>query len=424
MKRTFQTSAIIWACVSLFHAQRAVALVYCATNVVDEHRVEPVGALANSGWNETAEIDQWMGTVIYSNAMLTAQHLRLGVYAHFDYEGTRHTVTAVALDEKSDFTILFFTPAVTNFARINIETNDICSLVVLQGRGTERGEEVVTGGHTNGWKWGEVLKTRRWGVNRYFGEDNYSVGPTNGVLAVAAFDAVSDPDECMLTDGDSGGPGFIQTGSGWKLATVNYAVGPDQFTFSTNPISAFHAALCDCAGLYYYNGSTWCYTPTNESPAPCLMANTRTAKRIDWITNTVPGITFPADIGVGWRCETNQPSGRQAAEGLWFEVVVANAGPYTARELALDVVWSGGVRIRNSTASQGSFLTNRWSLPALGDGAAATLRVDAVVWRAAAGWGTNRVSVSGSDKPDGVASNNSAAFALHLPATATRFMVE
>ena len=38
-------------------------------------------------------------------------------------------------------------------------------------------------------------------------------------------------------------------------------------------------------------------------------------------------------------------------------------------------------------------------------------------------WGTNRVSVTQSDKPDDVSSNNSAACAVFLPATATLLMV-
>ncbi len=283
----------------------------------------------------------------------------------------------------------------------------------------------MTGGHTNGWKWGTWSSnpTRRWGVNRYIGEADYR-SVSDGVLALAAFDNNGDPDECMLSVGDSGGPGFIRTGSGWKLATVNFSVDPALFTSSTNPVSSYYAALFDYAGLYYDDNGTWRYKPPEASPAPCVMVNTRTAKRIGWITNTVAGLTFPADLGVAWRCETNRPSAQQAVSGLWFEVVVTNAGPYTARDLALDLTWNSGVRLLDSSASLGTFTTNRWSLPALEDGGAATLRVDTVVWRAAGMWGTNRVSVARSDKPDGVTSNNVATCTLFLPATATCLRVE
>ena len=411
----------------LFPMRWAWALVYCVTNSVDVHQSAPTGTLADSGWGQTVPVDLFLGTLIHTNALLTAGHIwEIAVGDSFDYEGTNHLLTAKVSDADSDLAIFFFEPPVTNYALINIETNDIGSRVVLQGRGMERGGEVIAGGGvTNGWEWAwdKQWRIRRWGVNQYVGEGDDKV-EGDGVCAVAAFDNNGDPDECMLSVGDSGGPGFIRTGSGWKLATVNYAVAPSTFTLSTNSLFPFNASLYDCAGLYYQNNSSWVYVPLEESPSPCLMANTRTAKRVAWITNAVSGITFPADLGVSWLCGTNFPSVTQSATGLWFGVVAANAGPYTARDLTLDFTWSPGVRVRGSAATRGTFAANRWSLPALEDGAAATLRVDTVVWRAAAGWGTNRVEVMESDKPDCVTTNNAAAYAVFLPETATRLTVQ
>lgn len=425
MKRLPRIKTELVLCFSLVLAQRTEALVYCVTNAVDVHQLAPTGGLANSGWQETAKIGDFLGTVIYSNAMLTAKHLNVPVGTLFSYEEQTQTVTAVVNDSESDFAVLFFEPGATQVARINIETNDSDSSVVLQGRGMERGDAVVIDGRTNGWTWAwdTWWSIRRWGVNRYVGEADY--GETlDGILAVATFDNNGDPDECMLSPGDSGGPGFIQTGSGWKVATVNYAVAPDRFTVSTNPAAPFNASLYDCAGLYYDDGVSWQYVTPEESPAPCLMLNTRTSKRIVWITNTVVGLTFPADVGVAWRCETNQPTARKAADGLWFEVIATNAGPYTARDLTLDLSWPSGIHLRGSAATQGTLVTNRWSLPSLADGGAATLRVDTVVWRSTGEWGTNRVTVTSSDKPDGVASNNSALGVIFLPATATQLLVK
>lgn len=426
MKEASHNVVRVLAGLSLAFAQRAEALVYCVTNAVDYHQNEPTGEWANSGWQQTAPINMYLGAVIQTNAMLTAKHIwEITVGQQFTYEGTNHTVTAKVDDAQSDLTILFFTPAATNIARINIETNEVSAFVVLQGRGMERGDVVVTGDHTNGWQWAwdKWYGTRRWGVNQYIGEADYD-SASDGVLAMASFDNTGDPDECMLSVGDSGGPGFVRSGSGWKLATVNFSVDPALFTVSTNPAASFYASLYDCAGLYRDNNGAWQYVPPEASPAPCLMLNTRTSKRVAWITNTVSGITFPADVGVAWRCETNRPSGSQAAGGLWFEVIATNAGPYIARDLTLDLTWCSGVRVCGVAASQGSFVTNRWSLPALEDGSVATLRVDTVVWRATGGWGTNRVSVTSSDKPDDVSSNNTATCEVDLPSTATRLMIE
>lgn len=399
---------------------RAQALVYCVTNAVDPHQSAPTGALANSGWQETVPVGLFLGTVIATNALLTAKHLNFSAGVQFVCEAQTQTVISVANDPDSDLSVLFFSPGATQTARINIESNDLASPVVLQGRGLERGGEVIVGGHTNGWKWAwdRWWGIRRWGVNRYIG------GAESNLLAVAAFGYTNDPDVCMLSPGDSGGPGFVRTGSGWKVATVNYSVDPSSFTLSTNPVASFDASLFDCAGLYYNDGTSWRYVPPEDSPAPCLMINTRIAARVAWITNTVAGLTFPADIGVAWRFETNQPSARQAADGLWFEAVASNAGPYTARDLTLEIAWAEGVRVRAASATTGAYASGRWSVPCLEDGGAATLRVDAAVWRAESGWGSNRVAVTASDKPDGVSSNNTAWAVFYLPATATRLLVQ
>jgi len=410
-----------WAAAFALFAQPGPALVFCVTNAVDVHQLAPTGSLAASGWQQTWPVDLFLGTAIQSNALLTAKHIwEIDVGDSFSAEGATHTVTAKVGDAASDLAVLFITPPVTNIARLNIETNETASDVVLQGRGLERGEVVVTAGHTNGWRWAwdKWWAVRRWGVNRFIGEAE------DGLLAVAAFDDNGDPDECMLSVGDSGGPGFIRTGSGWKLATVNYSVFPVSFTASTNPAAAFDASLFDCAGLYFDNGGEWEYVPPEASPSPCLLYGTRVARRIAWLTNTVAGLDFPADLGVSWRVATNAPDAGLASTGLWFEVVASNAGPYTARDVAVELGWGPGVRVCGAVPSLGAYETNRWSLPALEDGGAATLRVDAVVWRAAAGWATNRASVAASDKPDGAASNNAAECELYLPETATRLLVQ
>lgn len=418
MVRRRMRAAAAW--LVLAAALRCEALVYTVTNVVDVHLSEPSGAWTNSGWRESVLLGDYMGAVFHSNAVLTAKHLNFSKGLTFSYEGQTRTVTAVTNDPNSDLSVLLFSPAATAVARLNIETGDVFSAVVLQGRGRERGAPVVVDGRTNGWQWGAVRKLRRWGLNRYEGAT-----PDAAALAVASFDDNGDPDECMLSAGDSGGPGFVRTGSGWKLATVNYSVFPAWFSASTNPVSGFYASLTDCAGLFYDNeAGGWAYVPPEDSPAPCLMVNTRTAVRLAWITNAVPGLAFPADIGLAWRCATNAPSGAVAATGLWFEVVASNAGPYTARGVAVDLDWPLGVRPLGYAASSGGVASNRWTLPELADGGAATLRVDAVVHRLSSAWATNRAAVVASDKPDGNSADNAAELPLLLPVTATLLLIQ
>jgi len=413
----------------LFLTYSAEALVFCVTNGVDVHQSAPTGTLTQSGWQQTVKIDcltrppgvsNFLGTVIFSNALLTADHIwEIKTNDTFVLEGVhRLTSKASTNGNGSDLAIFYFTPPVTNqdhIAHINIETDiDTNALVVYQGCGAERGTLVTSGSLTNGWKWPSPLVwgTRRWGINQTFDVADA------GLYAIASFDNNGDPDECMLSVGDSGGPGFIQTGSGWKVAMVNYSVYPAVFTVSTNPASSFYASLYDCAGLFY-NDAGWQWVPPEDSPAPCLLICSRTAQRVQWITNQISGMTFPADLGLSWRCQTNHPSATQAANGLWFDIIATNAGPYTARNVAIDLTWPRGLHINASSATQGSFETNRWSIPLLHDGGVATLRVDTVVWNMSATWGTNTAVIYASDKPDSNTGNNASALPIFLPATAT-----
>ncbi len=422
MRRADSTffSATILAVLMLFVTARTEALVYCITNAVDYHQQAPTGTLAQSGWQQTVKIKKFLGTIIHSNALLSAAHLRsdeMGPGDTFTLEGV-HTLTSKISTNISDLAIHFFTPPVTNkdhVALLNIDSDiDTNSLVVLQGCGMERGDMVVSGNGTNGWKWAwdKWWSIRRWGINQTFGATD------DGLCALAAFDNNGDPDECMLSVGDSGGPGFIKTGSGWKVAMVNTAVDPVTFTLSTNPVVSFDASLYDCAGLYFKNdANVWQWVPPEDSPAPCLLICSRTSQRITWLTNKVVGLTFPADLGLSWSCQTNQPTRDQALSNVWFDIVLTNAGPYAARNVAVDLEWTTGVLVRGSSATHGLLVTNQWSIPVIGDGSAATLRVDTVLWTGESHWGTNRAVIVASDKPDGSSSNNSSTLPIFLPAT-------
>jgi hypothetical protein len=434
MRRADSTffSATILAVLMLFVTARTEALVYCITNAVDYHQQAPTGTLAQSGWQQTVKVDahyaplgksNFLGTVIHSNALLSAAHLQpyeMGPGDTFILEGV-HTLTSKVATNGSDLAIHFFTPPITNkdnIALINIEPElDTNALVVYQGTGAERGTMVTAGALTNGWLWSGTnwwnckWGTRRWGINQTFGATD------DGLYALAAFDNNGDPDECMLSIGDSGGPGFIKTGSGWKVAMVNYSVHPGTFTLSTNPVVSFNASLYDCAGLYYQGNSGWQWVPPEDSPAPCLLICSRTSQRITWLTNKVVGLTFPADLGLSWSCQTNQPTRDQALSNVWFDIVLTNAGPYTARNVAVDLEWTTGVLVRGSSATHGLLVTNQWSIPVIGDGSAATLRVDTVLWTGESHWGTNRAVIVASDKPDGSSSNNSSTLPIFLPAT-------
>ncbi len=416
------SSIVAATALAILLAGRALAVVFYATNGVAYHTSAPTGAWAGSGWAQTVPLGGFLGTVIGSNAVLTAKHLGYSVGQTFVYGGQACTVTVVTADAASDLSVLRFRPPATNWARINIEPAvDTGRWIVVQGRGRERGSPpITTATLTNGWPLGANNKTRRWGINRYDGFAGYSTNtPSDDVLAWATFDAGGHADECMLSFGDSGGPSFAATGSGWKLIGVSFAVDPALFSRSHLGTGAFYATLYDYSGLYYNAGTNWFYaTPTNQ-PLPCAFFSSRVSKRVAWLTNVVQGLTFPADVGLAW--QGGGALGGRAAEGVAFTLLVTNRGPYTARSLGVDVTWGTGLHVRSVMPSTGSYTpaTGRWTLPVLADGEGAALVATAVVWRATAVAGTNCAAVAVSDKPDDVASNNTACVGFNAPPTAT-----
>lgn len=406
---------------AFFQTGRAFSVVFYATDDVNYHRSAPTGTWSGSGWEQTVPLDIFLGTVFFSNAILTASHLHeyLTNGMSFSYSDQTHTVTATTNDPASDLRVMRFTPPTTNWAYLNIEPSvDTGRWTVVQGRGCERDSIVTTGNITNGWRRGSYKWRRRWGINRFDGFANYDASSNDNVLAWAAFDVPGHSDECMLSRGDSGGPSFVATGSGWKLIGINYAVDPESFSNSISGGASFDATLYDYSGLYYKDGTNWLYAAPTNDPLPCKFFVSRVSQRIAWLTNVVQGLTFPADVGLAW---TGGTPGENSGDGITFTLLVTNCGPYTVHDLGIDVSWSTALRVRNITPSAGTYAsaTGRWTLPELADGNSATLHLEGIIWCAIAVSGTNYATIIVADKPDEIPSNNTACVVFTRQPTAT-----
>ena len=384
--------------------QCARGLVYTESDGVGFNTNAPLGGLSGSGWQYSGKLGVYLGTAISSNAVLSAKHLDVSVGGSFVYEGQTFTTTSCVDDAASDLAVWRVDGTFTNWAPIQIDSSPVGRDVVYLGRGMERGDVVVSGAITNGWKWGVHQRIQRWGENHIVGVADYVTGSGDQLLIGATFDGGAGSNECTLSAGDSGGGVFVEEASGWKLTGVNYSVWPAQF--STNPSGAgsYFGTLVDYSGLYFKNGETWAFAETNGVVKPCGLFSTHVGARMGWLTNTVPEMTFPAELGVEWGGATVDNS------GVHYGVTLTNGGPYRAGEVAVVVSNSLPWRMRAWTASVGTYDAGSsvWLVPELADGETASLTLRGDVWSAQTWETTNVAVVVASDAPDGVEENNAA----------------
>ena len=94
--------------------------------------------------------------------------------------------------------------------------------------------------------------------------------------------------------GDSAGAVFIQDGSAWKLAGINYAVDGPYNTSTNGP--GFAGAIFDEGGLYKMETTGWMLQtdiPPNQ-PQPGSFYATRISAHVNWINSVINGPT-PSD---------------------------------------------------------------------------------------------------------------------------------
>ena len=130
-----------------------------------------------------------------------------------------------------------------------------------------------------GWQWGSSDGVARWGEN--------TVDSAAGNLLRASFSAGAGPNEAHLSTGDSGGAVFINDGTSWKLAGINYAVeGP--FNTGTNG-PGFLAAITDKGGLFSFVNGNWITNADTFVDMPSALYMTRVAAHQAWIQSVIHG---------------------------------------------------------------------------------------------------------------------------------------
>lgn len=235
-------------------------LFYSTADVTHNRNTAPGGPLTGSGWQYQGYFGNFLGTAISPKHFITAAHFGIAGSTFvsksffnggpsdvtYNVDTTFHGGLGYRNIPGTDLRVFQITGTFASYAPLYTKTDEVGKELVVMGRGTQRGAEVIVGSELKGWRWGPVDGQARWGTN------TVSAAVTSGVgdLLKATFDAGVGGDEAHLSDRDSGGAVFINDGGVWKLAGINYSVDG---MFDTNNVAdpdEFHAALFDMGGLY------------------------------------------------------------------------------------------------------------------------------------------------------------------------------
>jgi hypothetical protein len=279
----------------------ANAIIFYSTSDPAYNAAAPTGSLTNSGWQFQGRWGSFLGTPIAPKYFMTAAHVGGSVGDPLILNGVAYYTTAVFDDPDTDLLIWRICGSFPTFASLYTNTNEVGKSLVVFGRGTQRAGPVTTTNFlgnikTNGWLWGQSDGVQRWGTNVVAGivNGNGVLGSGSiGEVLQATFDATGGSNECHLSVGDSAGAVFIQDGSTWKLAAINFAVdGP----YNTSDSGAgFDAAIFDAGGLYEKNAvDNWTLTPDLPGNQAGSFYSTRISSRVSWI-NSVLSAPIPSD---------------------------------------------------------------------------------------------------------------------------------
>lgn len=261
----------------------AHAVIFQSTSDSSYNTSAPTGPLASSGWQYEGQWGSYLGTAIAPNYFITAKHVGGGVGMSFTYQGSSYITTAQYSQPNSDLQIWQVSGTFSTYAPLYSGNGELNQNLVVIGRGTQRGADVLVGGDLKGWGWGAADTVQRWGENQVSQIGDFQIGLGN--MLRATFELGAGPNEATLSVGDSGGAVFIQDGGVWKLAGINYGVdGP--YKYSAADATSFNAAIFDQSGLYGQTSPTTWDLITSTDPG--ALYSSRISDQLTWINSVVP----------------------------------------------------------------------------------------------------------------------------------------
>jgi len=312
------------------------AVIFEATSNVTYNTTAATGALTNSGWQYNGLcgwLGSYLGTPIAPRFFITAAHVGGSVGDTLDFDGLEFHTIAVTNCPNSDLLVWQTTETFPVYCPLYTASNEVGQLCVIFGRGTQRGDQVVVGGQLKGWKWGTGDTVIRWGENTVSG---IATDPNLGQFLAASFDRNGITNECSLSTGDSSGGVFIQDGSTWKLAGLNYSAD-GLFSLDGTTNTQFFAAIVDKGGLYESDGAGgWTFFTNQVADIPGYSFFSRISAHASWINsviNFIPGndlcISNLQPVGADMHSSLSTGSNRlylvqsttDLVKGVWSTVV-------------------------------------------------------------------------------------------------------
>jgi hypothetical protein len=262
----------------------------------------PADAGLAERWNQVGNFNSFLGTPIAPQYFVTAKHLgNLTGQSITFLDSTSYTTTARFLDPDSDLAIYQISGTFPNDKIVPMYSGSFSTnqAMTIFGRGRSRTDTQVIGARfpngteAKGWTWGAFTGNRSWGTNTF---DGLTTLTGAGPQLTWDFDVGGGSNEGILATNDSGGPVFMQEGGLWKLAGINYAIGPKDVR-ETEAGPTLEAAVYDYGGLYLLVNGTWQLQSAAGGDKPAVSYSSSIPANSTWIDSVIV-VPEPATLGI------------------------------------------------------------------------------------------------------------------------------